>query len=171
MLEPLLELDPELALPDGTSLAAALAGLGPGQRVEKVGRSASFARRSLACAARSGSSHAGGSTGRRWPGNSGMARSAISPAGRSSIAGRRSSRVIARRRLAAIWRSAAFGGSPPSTPSAIQSSTRWSWPGSAARSARTASSSALFIRAAAATIGAAVLTASPIGTPSLAPSA
>ena len=37
VLEPLLELDPGLALPDGTSLAAALAGLGPGQGVEKVG--------------------------------------------------------------------------------------------------------------------------------------
>ena len=69
------------------------------------------------------------------PGKSGTARSAISPAGRPSIAGRRSSKVIARRRLAAIWRSAAFGGSAPSTPSAIQSSIRWSHPGSAARSA------------------------------------
>jgi 2-amino-4-hydroxy-6-hydroxymethyldihydropteridine diphosphokinase len=37
VLEPLLELDPELALPDGTRLAAALAGLGPGQAVERVG--------------------------------------------------------------------------------------------------------------------------------------
>jgi len=37
VLEPLLELDPELALPDGTPLAGALAELGPGQRVEKVG--------------------------------------------------------------------------------------------------------------------------------------
>ncbi len=37
MLEPLLELDPELALPDGTPLAAALAELGPGQTVERVG--------------------------------------------------------------------------------------------------------------------------------------
>ncbi len=33
VLVPLLELDPELALPDGTRLADALAGLGPGQRV------------------------------------------------------------------------------------------------------------------------------------------
>lgn len=38
VLVPLLELDPELALPDGTRLAAALAGLGEGQRVERVGR-------------------------------------------------------------------------------------------------------------------------------------
>ena len=37
VLEPLLELDPELALPDGTPLAGALAELGPGGRVEKVG--------------------------------------------------------------------------------------------------------------------------------------
>ena len=37
VLEPLLELDPQLALPDGTPLAGALAELGPGQRVEKVG--------------------------------------------------------------------------------------------------------------------------------------
>ena len=33
VLVPLLGLDPELALPDGTRLADALAGLGPGQRV------------------------------------------------------------------------------------------------------------------------------------------
>ena len=38
VLEPLLELDPELTLPDGARLADALAGLGPGQQVEKVGR-------------------------------------------------------------------------------------------------------------------------------------
>jgi len=37
VLLPLLELDPELALPDGTSLAAALDALGPGQRAERVG--------------------------------------------------------------------------------------------------------------------------------------
>jgi 2-amino-4-hydroxy-6-hydroxymethyldihydropteridine diphosphokinase len=37
VLAPLLELDPELTLPDGTRLAAALAALGPGQRVERVG--------------------------------------------------------------------------------------------------------------------------------------
>jgi 2-amino-4-hydroxy-6-hydroxymethyldihydropteridine diphosphokinase len=37
VLEPLLELGPQLALPDGTPLAAALARLGPGQQVEKVG--------------------------------------------------------------------------------------------------------------------------------------
>ncbi|HEV2728085.1 MAG TPA: 2-amino-4-hydroxy-6-hydroxymethyldihydropteridine diphosphokinase [Solirubrobacterales bacterium] len=35
VLVPLLELDPELTLPDGTRLAEALAGLGPGQRVER----------------------------------------------------------------------------------------------------------------------------------------
>ena len=37
VLAPLLELDPELALPDGTRLADALAALGPGQRAERVG--------------------------------------------------------------------------------------------------------------------------------------
>jgi 2-amino-4-hydroxy-6-hydroxymethyldihydropteridine diphosphokinase len=37
VLAPLLELDPELTLPDGTELRAALDGLGPGQRAEKVG--------------------------------------------------------------------------------------------------------------------------------------
>ena len=37
VLVPLLELDPELALPDGTRLGAALERLAPGQRVERVG--------------------------------------------------------------------------------------------------------------------------------------
>ncbi len=37
VLVPLLELDPELALPGGESLAAALAALGPGQEVTRVG--------------------------------------------------------------------------------------------------------------------------------------
>jgi len=37
VLEPLLELDPELALPDGSSLKHALAAIGEGERVEKVG--------------------------------------------------------------------------------------------------------------------------------------
>jgi 2-amino-4-hydroxy-6-hydroxymethyldihydropteridine diphosphokinase len=37
VLEPLLELDPELALPDGTRLAVALAALGEGERVNRVG--------------------------------------------------------------------------------------------------------------------------------------
>jgi 2-amino-4-hydroxy-6-hydroxymethyldihydropteridine diphosphokinase len=35
VLAPLLELDPEQALPDGTKLADALAALGPGQRVSR----------------------------------------------------------------------------------------------------------------------------------------
>ena len=34
---PLLELDPELRLPDGSALSEALAALGEGERVEKVG--------------------------------------------------------------------------------------------------------------------------------------
>jgi 2-amino-4-hydroxy-6-hydroxymethyldihydropteridine diphosphokinase len=38
VLAPLLELDPNLCLPDGTSLTAALASLGPGQRAERVDR-------------------------------------------------------------------------------------------------------------------------------------
>jgi 2-amino-4-hydroxy-6-hydroxymethyldihydropteridine diphosphokinase len=37
VLVPLLELDPELALPDGTRLSDALARLGPGQWAERVG--------------------------------------------------------------------------------------------------------------------------------------
>jgi 2-amino-4-hydroxy-6-hydroxymethyldihydropteridine diphosphokinase len=36
VLVPLLELDPHLRLPDGTELQAALDGLGPGQRAERV---------------------------------------------------------------------------------------------------------------------------------------
>ncbi len=37
VLEPLLELDPALALPDGRRLADFVEALGPGQRVERVG--------------------------------------------------------------------------------------------------------------------------------------
>jgi 2-amino-4-hydroxy-6-hydroxymethyldihydropteridine diphosphokinase len=37
VLAPLLELDPDLALPDGTRLSGALANLGPGQRADRVG--------------------------------------------------------------------------------------------------------------------------------------
>jgi 7,8-dihydro-6-hydroxymethylpterin-pyrophosphokinase len=37
VLVPLLELDPDLTLPDGTRLADALAALGPGQRVVRAG--------------------------------------------------------------------------------------------------------------------------------------
>ncbi len=37
VLAPLLELDPELTLPDGKKLSDALAGLGPGQRVSRLG--------------------------------------------------------------------------------------------------------------------------------------
>jgi 2-amino-4-hydroxy-6-hydroxymethyldihydropteridine diphosphokinase len=37
VLAPLLELDPELTLPDGTRLADALAALGPGQRADRTG--------------------------------------------------------------------------------------------------------------------------------------
>jgi 2-amino-4-hydroxy-6-hydroxymethyldihydropteridine diphosphokinase len=38
VLAPLLELDPDLALPEGTRLADALASLGPGQRAARAGR-------------------------------------------------------------------------------------------------------------------------------------
>ncbi len=37
VLAPLLELDPELTLPDGTVLSGSLASLAPGQRVERIG--------------------------------------------------------------------------------------------------------------------------------------
>jgi 2-amino-4-hydroxy-6-hydroxymethyldihydropteridine diphosphokinase len=37
VLAPLLELDPELSLPDGTRLADAIVALGPGQQVNRVG--------------------------------------------------------------------------------------------------------------------------------------
>jgi 2-amino-4-hydroxy-6-hydroxymethyldihydropteridine diphosphokinase len=37
VLEPLLELDPDITLPDGTRLADSAAALGPGQRVERAG--------------------------------------------------------------------------------------------------------------------------------------
>lgn len=37
VLLPLLELDPDLALPDGTRLSEALTGLGQGERVERLG--------------------------------------------------------------------------------------------------------------------------------------
>ena len=37
VLAPLLELDPDLTLPDGTRLADALAALGPGQAAERAG--------------------------------------------------------------------------------------------------------------------------------------
>ena len=36
VLAPLLELDPDLTLPDGTRLAEALASLGPGQRARRA---------------------------------------------------------------------------------------------------------------------------------------
>jgi 2-amino-4-hydroxy-6-hydroxymethyldihydropteridine diphosphokinase len=38
VLIPLLELDPELTLPDGTRLSEALVGLGEGERIERFGR-------------------------------------------------------------------------------------------------------------------------------------
>jgi 2-amino-4-hydroxy-6-hydroxymethyldihydropteridine diphosphokinase len=37
VLVPLLELDPELTLPDGTELQSALEALGPGQRLDRIG--------------------------------------------------------------------------------------------------------------------------------------
>ena len=38
VLAPLLEIDPELSLPDGTRLADAMLSLAPGQRAERIGR-------------------------------------------------------------------------------------------------------------------------------------
>jgi len=60
VLVPLLELDPELSLPDGTVLADALAALGDGERVTPYPAGSA-----------SGSSHAAGKAGGVWPGNSG----------------------------------------------------------------------------------------------------
>jgi hypothetical protein len=66
VLAPLLELDPELRLPDGTRLAACLAQLGSGQRAERVSSLQELAA-SEEPAARAGEpgegSHSGGSVG------------------------------------------------------------------------------------------------------------
>ena len=67
----------------------------------------------------------------------------------------------------AIWKSAAFGWSPPITPCAIRLSTWSSRPGTAARSAWTASGVALLIFFSAQMIGAAVAAATEVGMPSL----
>ena len=84
---------------------------------------------------------------------------------------RRSSRVIARRRLARSGGRRRSSCSPPSTPSAIQSSIRCSIPGRAARSARTFSSVGLVEPRRAATIGAGRSSRrARSGTPSRAPS-
>ena len=109
VLEPLLELDPELALPDGTRLSEALEASGRGSEWTGSGRPASGSgagrlRRLAAAPARPA---AGSAAPRR--GSPGTTRIASSPAGRAAIARRRSSRVISRRTLAPIWRSAAFG--------------------------------------------------------------
>ena len=57
---------------------------------------------------RSGSSQSAGRAGGQSPAISGWTRFASSPAGRDSISGRRSCRVIARRIVGAIWKSAAL---------------------------------------------------------------
>ena len=62
------------------------------------------------------------------------------PAGRASMCSRSWSKVIISRTDGAIWKSAAFGRSPPITPSASSASTRSSWPGSASRHVRAVSS-------------------------------
>ena len=67
MLAPLLELDPELALPDGTRLADALAALPEGQRVERVGPALRLGLRRRR-RSRSGSSQAAGRIGGVLPG-------------------------------------------------------------------------------------------------------
>ncbi len=165
VLAPLLELNPDLALPDGTRLADALAALGGGQRAERVG---ALGPEAAAGALRSGCSQAGGKIGGTSPGSSGWTRTARRPAGRPSISGRRSCMVIARRMLGAIWKSAAFSCSPSIVLAALSSSTRSSKRPNALRSARTFSSLASLKWAERATIGAAVFTARPIGIPSFA---
>jgi 2-amino-4-hydroxy-6-hydroxymethyldihydropteridine diphosphokinase len=62
VLAPLLELDPELTLPDGTVLADCLAALGPGQRAERLGNLQELADAEAAEAGEAGS-HSGGSIG------------------------------------------------------------------------------------------------------------
>jgi hypothetical protein len=113
----------------------------------------------------SGSSHSGGSTAGVLPGKCLTMRVASRPAGRPSTAGRRSSRLIAKRRLGAICKSAAFACSPPRMPSAIQSSIRWSILGKAVIARRTFSSVAPRDRASSAIKGPAILAASRCGIP------
>jgi 2-amino-4-hydroxy-6-hydroxymethyldihydropteridine diphosphokinase len=60
VLAPLLELDPGLALPDGTRLADRLAGLGEGQRVSRLGPLAAAADADPAGPGANGASHSGG---------------------------------------------------------------------------------------------------------------
>jgi 2-amino-4-hydroxy-6-hydroxymethyldihydropteridine diphosphokinase len=60
VLAPLLELDPDLALPDGTRLADRLAGLGGGQRVSRLGPLTTAADADPAGSGDSGASHSGG---------------------------------------------------------------------------------------------------------------
>ena len=161
VLAPLLELDPELALPDGTASPMPWPRWAPASGPSGCGRS----RRLPACRAAARARRAGGSAA-SCPGSRDDALRQLA-GGASSIAGRRSSRVIARPRLGAIWKSAALSCSPFSTPAAIQSSTFCSIAGSSARPRRTCSSSASLKRAERATIGAAVFIASAIGTPEL----
>ena len=181
MLVPLLELDPELPLPDGTRLAEALEGLGG--RAGRAGRAALIAEPRLfrpidgklaarqsapertpycplssfcpRCSSRQRREQLGRQDRRRVARIVGVD-SHRQLAGRARRdRSRRSSMVIisrgSRSRPGSRRRSAR---SPPSTPAAIQSSIRWSIPGSAARSARTCSSSASLKRADIATIGA-----------------
>ena len=127
VLIPLLELDFELRTPDGERLRDALARLPLDEGVTPRRRRARRCRRrpercAQAAAGASGRYSAGIAPAATLPGKSGNSRSASWPAGRGSISGRRSARAISRRTLVAIWRSAAFGCSPPRTPSAIQAS-------------------------------------------------
>ena len=66
VLAPLLELDPELTLPDGTRLADALAALGPGQRAER--RRLALGLAAARASSRSCCSQAGGRIGGASPG-------------------------------------------------------------------------------------------------------
>ena len=104
VLAPLLELDPELTLPDGTRLADALAALA----ARPAGRSWWAARLGRGLAApRRGASQPGGRIGGVWPGYSGAIRRASCPAGRSSIAG---PQVVERHRQPQRGRDLEVGG-------------------------------------------------------------
>ena len=127
--------------------------------------------RRSAAALRRGASHSSGRIGGTSPGKWGATRFAWLPAGRDSIAGRRSAIVIASRTVGAIWKSAAFSSSPSIVPAAIAASTVSSRPGSSASARRTATSVEPLVLAARITSGAEDLTVTElIGIPSFAPS-
>ena len=113
VLLPLLELDPELAIARRDAPRRRARGARPG--------GAGAARRAAAALGEPAGC-AGGHVARRTPGTA--AAPARAHGARPPSAGAASPNVLSRRRLGAICRSAAFGCSPPITPSAIQASTR-----------------------------------------------